>query len=268
MEASDLYYKEIRHAQLLTAPLEQDLLRAYRTCANCQYIYVEPATVKLCPACDTPRNLEARARLVSGAVRYVAKVARDYLKHARGERHGEDLLLALVSAGNLGLLVAVDRFDVSRGTRFLTYAAWWIREKILEELDAMGSVRIPAYYQKALRSKWRDGTSKETEFPGAVIEDAAALEDKPDGVDLLDAPISADAQHYVRTVLSELRIPARERYAVCLLAGVREEPKTLRQVATRIGVSPEAVRDIRSRVYKRMHDAMARQDVDSVADVF
>lgn len=267
MEAADLYYKAIRGADLLTASRERELFALYRTCSKCGYNYSEPAAVACCPTCSTDRNLHARSQIVNGAVRYVAKVARDYLKHARGERHGEDLLLALVSAGNYGLLIAVDRFDLSRGTRFLTYAAWWVREKILEELDSMGSVRVPAYYQKALRAKWRDGTTKDVEFPGTVVEPLTTIEDTAAEVDPSSPQVTQEGQLYVRRALSECATP-RERYVAYLLSGVREEPKTLRQVAARLGVSPEAVRDMRTRTYRRLREHLSDNYLEASSDVF
>lgn len=268
MESSDLYYKEIRHCDLLTADSERKLFANYRTCSKCQYNYTEPASVACCPVCSTPRNFDARKRLVTGSVRYVAKVARDYLKHARGERHGEDLLLALVSAGNLGLLVAIDRFDLSRGTRFLTYAAWWVREKILEELDSMGSIRIPAYYQKAARARWRDGAAPNSDFPGVDIEPLDAAEHIPVGNDesgILDAH---QGREYVRHVLSNSGLTLRERYLTTVLFGWREPPRTLRQASLRVGLSAEAVRDIRRRISTKTRDYMVDDCVTTVSDVF
>jgi RNA polymerase primary sigma factor len=267
MEASDLYYKDIRNFELLTGPKERMLFDLYRTCSACQYKYTEPASIDRCPVCNHPRNLAARSQLVTGAVRYVAKVARDYLKHSRGERHGEDLLLALVSAGNLGLLVAVDRFDLSRGTRFLTYAAWWIREKILEELDSMGSIRIPAYQQKAARARWRDGTSAESDFPGAVIESLDLAAEQADDKDYTADFDERMSKAVINQVLRDLDLSLRERYAIKLLYGFREAPRTLRQIAQRTGISSEAVRDIRRRVTARTKNALEDLELSSLSDI-
>lgn len=268
MESSDLYYKEIRNCDLLTATSERKLFADYRTCSKCQYNYTEPASVAACPVCSTPRNFDARKRLVTGSVRYVAKVARDYLKHARGERHGEDLLLALVSAGNLGLLVAIDRFDLSRGTRFLTYAAWWVREKILEELDSMGSIRIPAYYQKAARARWRDSSAPESDFPGAEMDSLEAAEHIAEPGEATSSIESDQGRIYVRKVLAGAALTLRERYITAVLFGWREQPRTLRQASLRVGLSAEAVRDIRRRVTVKTRDYMADDGVSTTDDVF
>jgi RNA polymerase sigma factor (sigma-70 family) len=59
----------------------------------------------------------------------------------------------LLNEGNLGLIQAVQRFDASRGTKFITFAVWWIRKEILAALArGMDPVRIPDYQ----RRKWRD----------------------------------------------------------------------------------------------------------------
>lgn len=267
MESSDLYYKEIRHCDLLTADSERKLFADYRTCSKCQYNYTEPASVACCPVCSTPRNFDARKRLVTGSVRYVAKVARDYLKHARGERHGEDLLLALVSAGNLGLLVAIDRFDLSRGTRFLTYAAWWVREKILEELDSMGSIRIPAYHQKAARHKWNTSQDPTVSFPGVSVESIDGEFDAPADAEDSSFFEQSNGFAYVLDVLKTLNIGVRDRYVLYLSYGCRENPRTLRQIAARLDVSPEAVREIRLRASNRLRAYMASDGVARLDDV-
>lgn len=267
MESSDLYYKEIRHCDLLTADSERKLFADYRTCSKCQYNYTEPASVACCPVCSTPRNFDARKRLVTGSVRYVAKVARDYLKHARGERHGEDLLLALVSAGNLGLLVAIDRFDLSRGTRFLTYAAWWVREKILEELDSMGSVRVPAYQLKASRAKWRAGNGQDDAGYGVVAVSSEFDDEPAPESDTIDVHLE-NGRQYLSRVFYCTKLTAKERYVILLSYGLRERPKTLRQVATRLNVSAESIRHMKVRALQKLGAQFSKDDVASTDDIF
>ncbi len=83
---------------------------------------------------------EAADRLVTGNLRFVVKIAFEYRTY--GAR-----LLDLIQEGNLGLLVAVDRFDPARGVRLTTYAVWWIR----------------AYIQEYIRRSWsmvRFGTTR------------------------------------------------------------------------------------------------------------
>jgi RNA polymerase sigma-32 factor len=86
------------------------------------------------------RDPDAADRLVTGNLRFVVKIAFEYRTY--GVR-----LLDLIQEGNLGLLVAVDRFDPGRGVRLTTYAVWWIR----------------AYIQEYIRRSWsmvRFGTTR------------------------------------------------------------------------------------------------------------
>lgn len=83
---------------------------------------------------------QAAERLATGNLRFVVKIAFEYRTY--GVR-----LLDLIQEGNLGLLVAVDRFDPERGVRLTTYAVWWIR----------------AYIQEYIRRSWsmvRFGTTR------------------------------------------------------------------------------------------------------------
>jgi RNA polymerase sigma factor (sigma-70 family) len=81
-------------------------------------------------------DLGARDRLVEGHVRLVVAIAREY----RGRRvpHAD-----LVQEGMMGLLRAVERFDVRRGNRLATYAAWWIRRAMLHAIAGAPAIRLP-----------------------------------------------------------------------------------------------------------------------------
>jgi len=74
--------------------------------------------------------------LVTSNLRLVWKIANGYDGRGVGM---EDL----ISAGNFGLLRAAQKFDASRGIRFSTYAAWWIKQNIMREIDKQGVVRYP-----------------------------------------------------------------------------------------------------------------------------
>jgi len=89
----------------------------------------------------------ARDRFVRANLRLVAKIAHQY--HAKTRV----ALLDLIQEGNIGLMIAVDRFDPEKKVRFATYAAWWIRHCIQRSLQRLSrTVRIPlhvtqSYYQ-------------------------------------------------------------------------------------------------------------------------
>ena len=82
-------------------------------------------------------NIAARDKLIKGNLRFVVNVAKKY--------QGQGLpLLDLISEGNIGLMYAVERFDVDRGCHFISYAVWWIRQFILKALcDKSRLIRLP-----------------------------------------------------------------------------------------------------------------------------
>lgn len=91
---------------------------------------------------------ESRDRMVRANLRLVVNIARGYV--------GKGLSLQdLIEEGNLGLLRAVERFNPTRGTRFSTYASYWIKQSIKRALiNSSKTIRIPAYMVELL-SKWR-----------------------------------------------------------------------------------------------------------------
>ena len=85
-------------------------------------------------------DLEARNQLVQSNLRFVVDVARKY--------QNQGLPLAdLVSAGNLGLITAAERFDSTKGFKFITYAVWWVRQAINHALSEQGRTVTPAPQQ-------------------------------------------------------------------------------------------------------------------------
>jgi RNA polymerase primary sigma factor len=88
---------------------------------------------------------ESRNELVQSNLGFVVKVAREY---ANLGLPFEDLL----NEGNLGLIEAARRFDASKGTKFVTYAVWWIRKSIFKALNERSQlVRVPSYQLKKVR---------------------------------------------------------------------------------------------------------------------
>ena len=81
-------------------------------------------------------DVDARNRLVKANLRFVVRIALEYKN--RGLPLGD-----LVSAGNVGILTAAERFDETQGYRFISYAVWWVRQAILQALMGQRTVRIP-----------------------------------------------------------------------------------------------------------------------------
>jgi RNA polymerase primary sigma factor len=98
-------------------------------------------------------DAEARDHMVRANLRLVVNIARGYC--------GKGLVLPdLIEEGNLGLLRAVEGFDPDMGTRFSTYASYWIKQSIKRALiNCAKTIRVPAYMVELL-SKWRRATAR------------------------------------------------------------------------------------------------------------
>jgi len=85
---------------------------------------------------------EAKCRLIESNIRLVIKMAKDY---ANLGVDVEDL----VNEGNMGLMVAAEKFDPNRGAKFSTYASFWVRQKIMRALNNSSSlIRLPVYLKQ------------------------------------------------------------------------------------------------------------------------
>jgi RNA polymerase nonessential primary-like sigma factor len=116
-----LYLQEISRVKLLTPEEEQDLARRVQA-----------------------GDAEAQKRLVEANLRLVVRIARRYL-------HRGLSLLDLIEEGNVGLLHAARKFQSDRGTRFSTYATWWIRQAVVRALaNQARTIRLPVHVELLL----------------------------------------------------------------------------------------------------------------------
>lgn len=80
----------------------------------------------------------AKNKIIQANLRFVVNVAKKY------QNHGLDLV-DLISEGNIGLMTAIDRFDVSKGYHFISYAVWWIRQAIMKAIyEKSRMIRLPS----------------------------------------------------------------------------------------------------------------------------
>jgi RNA polymerase primary sigma factor len=88
---------------------------------------------------DVERANDARRHLTQANLRLVVSIAKKYIGHGLS-------LMDLIQEGNLGLMRAVEKFDVSRGNRFSTYATWWIRQAVSRSLaEQSRTIRLPVH---------------------------------------------------------------------------------------------------------------------------
>ena len=129
----ETYLREINETNLLNADEEKELARAI-----------------------AQGDVRARDRMVRANLRLVVNIARGYTGKGLG-------LQDLIEEGNLGLLRAVEGFDPDMGTRFSTYASYWIKQSIKRALiNSAKTIRIPAYMVELL-SKWRRASVRLTD---------------------------------------------------------------------------------------------------------
>jgi RNA polymerase primary sigma factor len=201
-------------------------------------------------------EVAARDELVRRNLGLVVSMIR---KHRRGGVPLDDL----VQEGNLGLLRAVEKFDPGAGTRFSTYATWWIRAYVGRYLKGArsavrprsGSVALPDFSLDAPLGEDGDATFLER------------LEDQRPGPE--DTCVSSRADRRVRESLAKVRGRVGELgWDIIHSRLVREAPDTLEQIGRRWGVSRERVRQVElstRRILERYLERAGGEDVSDAA---
>jgi RNA polymerase primary sigma factor len=255
----ETYLREINETPLLTADEEKELARRIAEGDNA-----------------------ARDRMVRANLRLVVNIARGYTGKGLG-------LQDLIEEGNLGLLRAVEGFDPAMNTRFSTYASYWIKQSIKRALvNTAKTIRIPAYMVELL-AKWRrasarlqddlgrpptpEEVAKTLELPKkklAIIKkaihiyNAAAQPEQSDNGWSLDEMVmdghaktpdlemvEADDLHHVMDMLQKM--DQREATVLRMRFGLDdEEPKTLKEIGERLGLTRERVRQIESEALSKL----------------
>ena len=231
----------------------------------------------------------AREQLVRSNLRLVVNIAKKY--GSRGMSLGD-----LIEEGNLGLIRAVDYFDPDRGTRFSTYAAWWIKQSIKRALlENVQPVHIPTY-MVALINQWRR-TAAELENRLGRVPDVEEM------ADVMKLPMrKAKIIHQIVRVLSSVKdaygyddtdedqlleailedqsvgrpedalvaseekakvmylldeIEPREAHILRLHYGLDgRKPMTLREIGKKLGLTRERIRQIQREALNKLYEYM------------
>ncbi|MCR9160024.1 MAG: RNA polymerase sigma factor RpoD/SigA [Nannocystaceae bacterium] len=240
------------------------------------------------------RYLRLRNRFVCHNLRLVVSIA-----GRLGRFHMS--LADRVQEGNFGLLKAIDRFDPERGTRFSTYAGWWIRHTVTRALMNHGrTVRVPGHlhvaFTKVRRVRpalaaqlGRAPTDQElSEHTGVPVERVSAAVqamearavtlDSPQGEQRTLGDMLADprVEEWTDRVEESVDVPLATKALEVLDAKARRilqhryglegaETKTLRELGADYGVSRERIRQLQVRATQRLRTEMERSAVPSVA---
>jgi RNA polymerase primary sigma factor len=231
-------------------------------------------------------DTRARDHMVRANLRLVVNIARGYTGKGLG-------LQDLIEEGNLGLLRAVEGFDPTMGTRFSTYASYWIKQSIKRALiNSAKTIRIPAYMVELL-SKWRRASARLSDELGRtptpeeiarvlglpkkklpIIKKAIRIYNSTPQTDQTDSGwslsemvmderlkspdeemVESDNLRHVMSMLDTM--DQREATVLRLRFGVGGgDPKTLKEIGEQLGLTRERVRQIETEALAKMADSM------------
>lgn len=233
-------------------------------------------------------DLEARDIVVRSNLRFVVTIAKQW--QGRGVP-----LMDLISEGNNGLLYAIGKFDINRGTPFISYAVHWIKQYIYQAIYWNGrEIRLPVSQQVKIiqllkaeadfvKSNLRNPSPSELseitgideedihflsqfsnklisvdDFLGGDPENNQVCDVIPDREPLLDETINKEYLHeQLEKILSKLSI--REHDIICLLFGLGREPLENKVIGDLFGVGTERIRQIKENALKKLRSRYGDQ---------
>jgi RNA polymerase primary sigma factor len=254
----DKYLQEIGREELITIEEELDLAQRIRQ-----------------------GDKDALEKLTRANLRFVVSVAKQYQNQGLS-------LPDLINEGNLGLIKAAEKFDETRGFKFISYAVWWIRQSILQALAEQSRiVRLPLnqvgslnkinkafskFEQEFERTPSPEELANILELPKEKVSDTLRVSGRHVSVDapfsdgeensLLDVLINNDSPNADRTLLNEslgkeierslATLTERERDIVKYFFGIGVQDMTLEEIGERFGLTRERVRQIKEKAIRRL----------------
>ena len=223
-------------------------------------------------------------KLTRANLRFVVSVAKQY--------QNQGLTLSdLINEGNMGLIKAAERFDETRGFKFISYAVWWIRQSILQALaEQSRNIRLPLnqvgllgrinkemarFEQEHERRPSSEELAEALGVPVEKIDDTLKQTGRSISVDapftdgeensLLDVLPSADAPHTDHSLLNESlaieidralsTLVPREKEVLLMSYGIGCREMSLEEIADHFGLTRERVRQIREKALRRLRGA-------------
>jgi len=259
-EALDKYLQEIAKEELVTMEEEVELARRIRE-----------------------GDRKALERLTKANLRFVVSVAKQYQNQGLS-------LPDLINEGNVGLIKAAEKFDETRGFKFISYAVWWIRQSILQALAEQSRiVRLPLnqvgaagkisrimnkFEQENERHPSVNEIEEQIDLPKDKIDEALNLSthhvsmDAPfadgDENSLLDVLVNedsptADRQLVLESLKTEIDsmlklLNERERNILQAFFGINQPELTLEEIGVKYGLTRERVRQIKEKAIRRLRE--------------
>jgi len=269
MEALKTYLKEVRNIPLLSPEEEIELSKKVRK-----------------------GDEQARKKMIRANLRLVINIAKKYAYLGIP-------LLDLIEEGNLGLMKAVDRFNPRKGYRFSTYGAWWIRQSITRSIVEQGKIiRVPVYMNELI-TKWKKAkevlSQKLKRIPSdeEIAKKLRLSKEKIEQINFwtsastssLDTPVGEDSESQVMDLVEDEstqspdtgikrlfdkekvdslldKMSRKERMVLDMRFGLdKGEPHTLAEIARKIGVSRERVRQIEEGALKKLRKFVGGYEV-------
>ena len=224
---------------------------------------------------------EALERLVCANLRFVVSVAKQY--------QNQGLTLPdLINEGNIGLIKAAEKFDETRGFKFISYAVWWIRQSILQALaEQSRMVRLPLNQVSAVSriNKLIMKFEQEHERKPSAYELSELIDETPEKIRdslrangrpmSMDAPLGDGDDSTLLEVISDDNMPStdgrmidtslateidrmldtldeREKTIVEMCFGINNREMTLDEISEKFGLSRERVRQIREKALLKL----------------
>jgi RNA polymerase primary sigma factor len=226
---------------------------------------------------------KALERLTKANLRFVVSVAKQYQNQGLS-------LPDLINEGNVGLIKAAEKFDETRGFKFISYAVWWIRQSILQAiaeqsrivrlpLNQVGSVNkinrmLSKFEQENERRPSVEEISEEINLPEEKVDEAMSANTRHVSVDapftdgdegsLLDVLVNesspmADRQLVVESLQAEIKqalriLNERERNVIEAFFGINSPEMTLEEIGEKYGLTRERVRQIKEKAIRRLRE--------------
>ncbi len=223
----------------------------------------------------------ALEKLTRANLRFVVSVAKQYQNQGLS-------LPDLINEGNLGLIKAAEKFDETRGFKFISYAVWWIRQSILQALAEQSRiVRLPLnqvgslnkinkafskFEQEHERKPSPEELADSLELPADKVADTLRVSGRHISVDapfvegednsLLDVLINNDSPNADRSLMMEslareieralATLTERESDIIRMFFGIGCQEMTLEEIGERFGLTRERVRQIKEKAIRRL----------------